>query len=91
MAGLAGDGSAHRIQSRAEPGRALDGNPVVGRAGPVQLPVGQPPDQGPADEITESGFDKLPKHRYNDALRLNTEGWRTQAENIREYVEKKAT
>ena len=55
--GLAGDRAAHRIQPGTEAGRALDGDPVVGRAGPVQLPVGQPPDQGPAGEITESGVD----------------------------------
>ena len=55
--GLAGDRAAHRIQPGAEAARALEGDPVVGRAGPVQLPVGQPPDQGPAGEITESGFD----------------------------------
>ena len=57
MAGLAGDRAAHRIQSRAEPGRALERDPVVGRAGPVQLPVGQPADQGPAGEIGEGGVD----------------------------------
>ena len=57
MAGLAGDRAAHRIQSRAEPGRALERDPVVGRAGPVQLPIGQPADQGPAGEIGEGGVD----------------------------------
>ena len=55
--GLAGDRAAHRIQPGAEADRALDGDPVVGRAGPVQLPVGQPPDQGPPGEIAERGVD----------------------------------
>ena len=57
MPGLAGDRAAHRVQPRAEPGRALEGDPVVGRAGPVQLPVGQPADQKPAGQITEGGVD----------------------------------
>ena len=54
---LAGDRAAHRVQSRAEPGRALQGDPVVRRASPVQLPVGQPADQPPAGEIIEGSVD----------------------------------
>jgi uncharacterized protein YndB with AHSA1/START domain len=39
--------------------------------------------------ITESGFDKIPKHRQPDAFRMNGDGWSIQAERIRDYVEKK--
>ena len=55
--GLAGDRAAHRIQPGTEPGRPLDRNPVVGRAGPVQLPVGQLPDERAAGQVTERGVD----------------------------------
>jgi uncharacterized protein YndB with AHSA1/START domain len=38
--------------------------------------------------ITESGFDKLPKERYEDAFRMNSRGWEQQLTNIRAYVTK---
>ena len=38
-------------------------------------------------EVTESGFDSLPPHRYPDAFRKNGQGWTIQTENIRNYVE----
>jgi uncharacterized protein YndB with AHSA1/START domain len=38
--------------------------------------------------IVESGFEALPKHRLVDALPRNAEGWSTQIENIRTYVER---
>lgn len=37
-------------------------------------------------QIIESGFDKLPSHRYSDALRMNDRGWAEQMENIENYV-----
>ena len=39
-------------------------------------------------EVTESGFDKLPKARYADAFRMNTRGWEQQLEQIAAYVSK---
>ena len=36
--------------------------------------------------VIESGFDKLPKHRYADAMRMNDGGWAEQMENIKRYV-----
>ena len=40
--------------------------------------------------VTESGFDKLPKERYEDAFRMNKRGWEQQMENIQAYVTKAA-
>jgi uncharacterized protein YndB with AHSA1/START domain len=38
--------------------------------------------------ITESGFDHIPAHRRMEALRMNTMGWDSQAENIAKHVSK---
>jgi uncharacterized protein YndB with AHSA1/START domain len=37
--------------------------------------------------LSESGFDKLPPHRFTDALRMNEGGWTQQMENIARHVE----
>jgi hypothetical protein len=37
--------------------------------------------------IVESGFDKLPAHRRDEAFRMNEGGWSAQAENIARHVE----
>jgi len=37
--------------------------------------------------VIESGFSRLPPHRYSEALRSNTGGWETQMENIKAHVE----
>ena len=47
--------------------------------------------EGTKVEITESGFDALPKDRYDEAYRSNTGGWAHQAENVRNYVESHAS
>jgi uncharacterized protein YndB with AHSA1/START domain len=36
--------------------------------------------------IVESGFDKLPPHRRDEAFRMNDRGWSIQAENIARHV-----
>jgi uncharacterized protein YndB with AHSA1/START domain len=36
--------------------------------------------------IVESGFDKLPNRRRDDALRMNERGWSAQLENIAQHV-----
>jgi len=36
--------------------------------------------------VTESGFDKLPKHRRMEAFRSNEGGWEIQMQNIAEHV-----
>jgi uncharacterized protein YndB with AHSA1/START domain len=36
--------------------------------------------------VIESGFDKLPPHRYRDALRMNDSGWAEQLQNIARHV-----
>ncbi|MBM3976727.1 MAG: vanillate O-demethylase oxidoreductase VanB [Planctomycetes bacterium] len=36
--------------------------------------------------VTESGFDKLPAHRRDEAFRMNSGGWDVQVENIRQHV-----
>lgn len=37
--------------------------------------------------LTESGFDKVPAHRRDEALRMNGRGWTAQIENIRKHVD----
>ena len=36
--------------------------------------------------IVESGFDKLPPHRRDEAFRMNAHGWSIQTENIAQHV-----
>jgi uncharacterized protein YndB with AHSA1/START domain len=37
-------------------------------------------------KLTESGFDKLPPHRFTDAMRMNERGWTEQMKNIERHV-----
>ena len=37
--------------------------------------------------IVESGFDRLPAHRRDEAFRMNEPGWQQQLENVRKHVE----
>ena len=37
--------------------------------------------------IVESGFDKLPPHRRDEAFRMNDRGWSIQAENVARHVD----
>jgi hypothetical protein len=37
--------------------------------------------------VIESGFDRIPEHRRNEAYRMNDGGWKAQIENIRRYAE----
>jgi uncharacterized protein YndB with AHSA1/START domain len=37
-------------------------------------------------EVTESGFDKIPKERRDEAFRMNDNGWAQQMMNIESYV-----
>ena len=36
--------------------------------------------------IVESGFDRIPAHRREEAYRMNDAGWKGQIENLRRYV-----
>ena len=36
--------------------------------------------------LTESGFDKIPSHRRDEAYRMNEGGWSAQMKNIESYV-----
>lgn len=38
--------------------------------------------------VTESGFDKVPAERREEAMRMNEGGWTQQVENIRAHVER---
>jgi uncharacterized protein YndB with AHSA1/START domain len=40
--------------------------------------------------IVESGFDKLPPNRRDEAFRMNDRGWSIQTENIAQHVEQSA-
>lgn len=37
--------------------------------------------------VVESGFDRVPAHRRNEALRMNEGGWAQQVENVRAHVD----
>ena len=37
--------------------------------------------------VVESGFDKLPSHRRDEAFRMNERGWGTQMENIAKHLD----
>src|SRR5262245_16374311 len=36
--------------------------------------------------VVESGFDRLPANRRDEAFRMNSQGWATQVENIQRHV-----
>jgi uncharacterized protein YndB with AHSA1/START domain len=39
--------------------------------------------------VTESGFDRVPAHRRDEAFRMNEGGWTTQIKNVETYVAQK--
>ena len=39
--------------------------------------------------LIESGFDKIPSHRYSETFRMNDGGWTQQMKNIEEHVGQK--
>ena len=45
-----------------------------------------PAGQGTLLVITESGFERIPAHRRMEALRMNTQGWQAQTQNIAQHV-----
>jgi uncharacterized protein YndB with AHSA1/START domain len=47
----------------------------------------EPTPEGTRLTIIESGFDNLPPHRREEALRMNGGGWTQQVQNIKAYVE----
>ena len=47
----------------------------------------EPHEDGTLLHLTESGFDRIPAHRRDEALRMNERGWTEQMENIRRHVE----
>ena len=42
--------------------------------------------EGTALTITESGFDRIPAHRRDEAYRMDDRGWTAQVENLRRHV-----
>jgi len=43
-------------------------------------------DGGTLLTVVESGFDKIPPHRRDEAFRMNDNGWATQMKNVEEHV-----
>ena len=43
--------------------------------------------EGTRLSVVESGFDRLPAHRRDEAFRMNESGWSKQLENVRKHVE----
>ena len=54
---LADELAAHRVDVRGEAGQPLQRDAVLGRAGPVHLPVRQPPQQVPGGQFVDGGVD----------------------------------
>jgi len=50
----------------------------------------EPKGDGTVLTLTESGFDRIPAARRNEAFRMNDNGWAQQMENIRCHVEEGA-
>ena len=46
----------------------------------------KPVPEGTELTIIESGFDRIPAHRRDEAYRMNDGGWKSQLENLRRYV-----
>jgi uncharacterized protein YndB with AHSA1/START domain len=44
--------------------------------------------EGTRLSVVESGFDRIPAGRRDEAFRMNTEGWGIQMENVRQHVER---
>ena len=47
-----------------------------------------PTDDGTLLVVTESGFDKIPEHRRDEAFRMDSNGWAAQVKNIASHVTK---
>jgi len=47
----------------------------------------EPLGQGTRLTLTESGFDRIPAHRRDEAFRMNGGGWTAQMDNIRAHVD----
>src|SRR5262245_57922490 len=43
--------------------------------------------EGTRLKVVESGFDRLPPERRDEAFRMNSEGWGIQMENVRRHVD----
>jgi uncharacterized protein YndB with AHSA1/START domain len=50
----------------------------------------QPTQTGTLLRVVESGFDKVPAHRRDEAFRMNSSGWAAQMENIARHVRQAA-
>jgi uncharacterized protein YndB with AHSA1/START domain len=48
----------------------------------------EPVGDGTRLTVVESGFDRVPAHRRDEAFRMNERGWTAQVENIRAHVER---
>ena len=46
----------------------------------------EPTPTGTLLKVVESGFDKVPAHRRDEAFRMNEKGWATQLKNIEAHV-----
>jgi uncharacterized protein YndB with AHSA1/START domain len=47
----------------------------------------EPTAAGTRVRVVETGFDKVPNHRRDEAFRMNSNGWSIQMENIKHHVE----
>jgi uncharacterized protein YndB with AHSA1/START domain len=50
----------------------------------------QPTATGTLLRVVESGFDKLPRNRRDEAFRMNERGWSIQVENVAQYLKQAA-
>ena len=52
----------------------------------VEFTLEDAPGGGTLVRVVESGFDKIPAHRRDEAFRMNDQGWAAQMNNIKAYV-----
>ncbi|MFZ5724050.1 MAG: SRPBCC family protein [Pseudomonadota bacterium] len=52
----------------------------------VSIRLDDAPGNATRVQVTESGFDALPRHRWSDAFRANNNGWDFQLDNLTRHV-----
>jgi activator of Hsp90 ATPase-like protein len=80
------DPSRHRFAYRWHP-YAIDPAHDYSKETPtlVEFQLAEVP-EGTQLNVTESGFDKVPEARRDEAFRMNTHGWEAQLKNIERHV-----
>jgi uncharacterized protein YndB with AHSA1/START domain len=52
----------------------------------VEFTLEDAPGGGTLLKVVESGFDRIPAHRRDEAFRMNSQGWAAQMDNVKAHV-----